>query len=92
MQQSEKSMTDHWTAQDAAKQAEDRMNVAEAKLKERKFLEARTELNLALFNLKKAEEMAEKAGEILLGIHRARYNGLVLKLRWRDHLLNLLGM
>jgi len=92
MGQDEASGTANWTAQDEARQSEHRMDIAEEKLNEKDFLAARTELNLALFHLKRAEDLAEKAGQRLVGIHRARRIELVLKLRLRDHILNLLGM
>jgi hypothetical protein len=84
-------MTDHWTAQNAAELADKRMTEAERLLERKDFRNARSEMNLAKFHLMNAERMAKKSGVELPGYYRSTYRRLMLKLRLRDHILNLLG-
>lgn len=84
-------MSGKYGSSGAADLAEIRMDVAERYLNEKRWLEAKTEVWLADYHLKSAEQMAEEEGVTLPPAYRKRYRTLRRRLRLRDRILGLLG-
>jgi hypothetical protein len=72
--------------------ATEAMQKAEDLLCAGRYREGRTEVGLAKYHLTKAERLSKEMNLDLSRDHRRRYTRLLLKLRVRDHILNMLGM